>query len=806
MATAVAPNLSAAVADPNAGGKKKKKVVLTDAANDSDQESGGEGGGGGGGGGAVSDSDAGTVASSKPGKKKGKKGGSKSDGDESEGGGKKKKKKGKKGKKEKGEGKKNMVMNARGELVSAAQFALETTLEATNQSLASYRSRMENLIKTNEDLQETCQQQEKDALDVIAALHAETEHKEAELKRLRDQMETALHRGKLEQEALMIESEKKIQEMNNVLAEKEAAFRVMQAEFAVIKDFRKKRHELLRELEYQKQELADTERQHKEEAVANLKETTKEVYKENIRMAESLRYHVQEGEELQKQNTMLLRANRQLMEEKDLHNVIVKEKILQAKQQAQEIKDLNLKIQSMEHALSHVVREFEHERDIIGKMARRELDEVRRYADKLRECLKRKSKEMRHIRRLAQHILDQRTDLEAFFMDALDHVRAEIQSNREMAKKAAQADYNRKIRAVMSQKQGIPYPAVQSFRPQAINNLGPAAAAEAILHPPEIPRFDSDSSASAAGPSHDHHSHAHPADALNDGKPPHPPSHAHHQHHHAALKPPPHPSTKPHAGAAPAPAGGSDTGRVDISELSWDDKERVLRLLFAKMNGMAVGGMPSHHNAGRGGARAYGRGGDGGMYGSDDGADDDYHGGHHRVGFSAAVPEGREVDIDGVLELSTTASPVSGGRPGLMDMDQLDDQLERQFEEEERLEREAASARTAAAVAEAAAMAAADEGVGGALANVGGNNIPLPVLGSNVDVNRTSTLSEAIETSSGGPTEAVIIGGQGDGHAAPSSYASSLVPDAGGWGNHHNDGLSDISSRPPSQLSLQPPE
>ncbi|KAJ3107444.1 hypothetical protein HDU97_004040 [Phlyctochytrium planicorne] len=664
--------------------KKKKKVVLRDVVTagggpESEIESTRE------------DPDTAPEGSEKGGKKKKAKGSAKSDGEDSSSG---KKKKRKKGKRDKGAEKKNMVMNARGELVTAAQYALEQTLDATNISLASYRSRMENLIKTNEDLQETCQQQEKDALDVIAALHLETEHKEAELKRLREQMDNALLRAKQDQETMMGESERKLMDMNNVLAEKEAAFRVMQAEFAVIKDFRKKRHELLRELEYQKQELADTERQHKEviarmerkffeekirlqkeanrkiselatkahkEAVANLKETTKEVYKENIRMAESLRYHVQEGEELSKQNAMLLRANRQLIEEKDLHNVIVKEKILQAKQQAQEIKDLNLKIQSMEHALSHVVREFEHERDIIGKMARRELDEVRRYADKLRESLKRKSKEMRHIKRLAQHILDQRTDLEAFFMDSLDHIRAEILSNRDNARKAAQADYNRKIRAVMSNKSGIPFPAVQSFRPQAHNNLGPAAAAESILNPTEIPapdvgehpteKGDEMKASTSTQPLHHHshheshesthhHHHAHHHNGQN-----------HHQHHHSHSK----------------PAGGS-SDRVDISDLSWEDKERVLRLLFAKMNGVAVAGGPGKHLAGAAGRK--------GWVAENGGNNANADGG--RVGFSAVVPEGREVDIEGDLDLSTASSrSLATSRGGLDTADtNLDGELD----------------------------------------------------------------------------------------------------------------------------------
>lgn len=71
--------------------------------------------------------------------------------------------------------------------------------------------------------------------------------------------------------------------------------------------------------------------------MANLTETTKEVFRQNVRMAEALRYHVQEGEELGKTNTQLTQVNKQLLEEKDLHDVIVKEKILQTKQQSQEV-------------------------------------------------------------------------------------------------------------------------------------------------------------------------------------------------------------------------------------------------------------------------------------------------------------------------------------------------------------------------------------------------------------------------------------------------------------------------------------
>lgn len=52
----------------------------------------------------------------------------------------------------------------------------------------------------------------------------------------------------------------------------------------------------------------------------------------------------------------------------------------------------------MEHSLSHVVREFEHEREIIGSLARKELEDVRSVAVKLKKRLEKKTQEMQHIR------------------------------------------------------------------------------------------------------------------------------------------------------------------------------------------------------------------------------------------------------------------------------------------------------------------------------------------------------------------------------------------------------------------------
>ncbi|KAJ3163051.1 hypothetical protein HDU86_002220 [Geranomyces michiganensis] len=511
---------------------------------------------------------------------------------------------------------KDMAMNANGELVPIKEYILEQTLSATSKSLDSYRERMTGLVHTNEDLQEACQQQEKDALEVIAALHRENEKRELKIKELRQQLEDEAKRHREEFDEAAEEHDRKIADMSALVAEKEAACNVMQQEFSVIKDFRKKRHDLIKELDAQKQLMTDTERRHVEtvarmerkffeekirlqkevnrkiselatkahrEAVANLKETEKEVFRQNVRISEALRHHVAESEALGKRNEELMALNARLVDEKGLHDVIVREKIVQAKTQQKEIKELRLKIQSMEHTLSHVVREFVHERTLMGEVASRELASVRALAAALTASLERKTREMRHIKRLAQHVLDQRSDLEKFFLDALATIRDAIAAERLAEQKSQAAEYNRRLKAILTAKHGG----------------GGGGAAGAIVAMPD----NTATTAAKDAPT----TTAVPTTTTQTT---------------VIAQPPPPPNAK-----------------VEISELSWADKEKVMRLLFARMNGISLVGR-------NGGEYASEAGGGGG------GATEDPTGGQtaddSRVGLYAYAAgfEDRMVDIE----------------------------------------------------------------------------------------------------------------------------------------------------------------
>lgn len=104
----------------------------------------------------------------------------------------------------------------------------------------------------------------------------------------------------------------------------------------------------------------------------------------------------------------------------------------------------------MEHSLSHVVKEFEHEREVIGAHTRKELQLVQKIAEKLNKNLMKKTAEMKHIKRLAQHILNQRSDLEKFFMEALEDILASVRKERAEQRKKDMKEYKLNMKKVIT--------------------------------------------------------------------------------------------------------------------------------------------------------------------------------------------------------------------------------------------------------------------------------------------------------------------------------------------------------------------
>ena len=156
-----------------------------------------------------------------------------------------------------------------------------------------------------------------------------------------------------------------------------------------------------------------------------------------------------------------------------------------------------------------------------------------------------RTRELRSVRRLAQEVLLQRSEVEAFLVSSIQLVRAQL---------AAEAAAGAAGAATVA-----PAPP------------GPAAAAAVGGGEPADGPPEGQGAASSEG-----------GGCLGDGVAPDTSGSPAAAAHAAQGSPPSCTSPAPAAGASPSGAG------VDIRALSWQDRERVLRLLFSKINRAAA--------------------------------------------------------------------------------------------------------------------------------------------------------------------------------------------------------------------------
>ncbi|XP_033097151.1 basal body-orientation factor 1-like [Anneissia japonica] len=223
---------------------------------------------------------------------------------------------------------------------------------------------------------------------------------------------------------------------------------------------------------------------------------------------------MKETSELEKAKGELVTKNKQLEEGKELNDLLVQEKVVEARKQKSQIRALQEKVSSLETALSHMVKEFEREREIVVSKASIETESSKVEIAKLLRTVEMRSKEMNKVKRLAKAVLDQRTEMEQFFLDSLELVKKEIIANRAKYRRDAAMAYHRRMLDAHAGK--VDYPKIRTFR-------------------------NSDTSTNSV---------------YNDLK---------------------------------AAEDWSGLGvQLDLKDLTWEQRERVLRLLFAKMNGNKV--------------------------------------------------------------------------------------------------------------------------------------------------------------------------------------------------------------------------
>ncbi|XDB54161.1 hypothetical protein AB1E18_007632 [Capra hircus] len=420
----------------------------------------------------------------------------------------------------------------------------EARLEVTELSRIEYRDTSRRLARCNEELKRQQYKMEKDTMSVLNYLKKQDQEKDNLIEKLKQQLNETKEKAQEEKEKLEQKFTMQVSELEGQFHQKAKEIGMIQTELKTIKQFQKRKIQVEKELDDLKEDLRNTERKHQEtlrrlegkffeekhrlekeaekkiimladrahhEAVVQLNNAGRSVFKENIYLQKALTYHLKEADALQKNSQKLQETQTFLSQQKEINDLLVKEKIMQLTQQKLQIQTLQKKVVSLENALVCMTKEFETEVLKLQQQAMVENQAGQVEIFKLQQLLQMKDKEMNRIKKLAKNILDERTEVERFFLDALHQVKKQILFSRKHYKQVAQTAFNLKMREACAGR--MEYPKIRTFdgREHSTNSVN-----QDLME----------------------------ADKWTDIE-----------------------------------------GNVDIGDLTWEQKEKVLRLLFAKMNG-----------------------------------------------------------------------------------------------------------------------------------------------------------------------------------------------------------------------------
>ncbi|KAK2523860.1 Ccdc176 [Columba guinea] len=259
-----------------------------------------------------------------------------------------------------------------------------------------------------------------------------------------------------------------IKELEEKFQKKVGEIGQIHLELESIKEFRREMAAVEKELEdirpeevVDKKQIMMTETTQCE-TVLQLKSPGRDAFKENVGLHGVFAYQLKETMELQKINQKLEEEKTLLLQEKENNEGLIRKKILQINHQKAQIGDLQRKVEKLERALSCMTGESVRETQKTQQQTLIENQASMVEIKKLQQLLEMKDREMNRVKKLARNILIERTEVERFFLDALEHVKQEIISSRKQYKKKAQTAYYRKMMEACAGKEE--FPKIKTFK------------------------------------------------------------------------------------------------------------------------------------------------------------------------------------------------------------------------------------------------------------------------------------------------------------------------------------------------------
>lgn len=414
--------------------------------------------------------------------------------------------------------------------------------------------RVEGLIDSNTGLRTSAERNEKDTHDIVIYFQREMEMKDdiiarlneelvkkegqirAEADRLKEKYETEMVEYKKDSVILIEELKQRLEKSENELLSLENYKRdkdIHDTKLAELEDnlsiekqlsinaledqerkFLENKSQMIKDLEEKKQVFHEAALR---EARAAMDAESKKLVIDNKRISEELKFHNVISYEYQLEKDRLeaqlstTRRDLSLMAEKE--EEYARQNYLKGK----EIKALRERVEQLEKAQVTSIERFKARTKELKKTIQKDLEEATLDATGLRRLIVMKNKELKHIKALAATILEQRSELEEFFLNSLSEVQDMIKKKKELT--------------VASNQQNLSKRKADNVRKWNKGGANARTGTFPSIKSSELHRLDDRG--------------AHVSNIPTDEK-----------------------------------------HKVYIKDLTWEDKELVLRLLFAKMNGL----------------------------------------------------------------------------------------------------------------------------------------------------------------------------------------------------------------------------
>merc|ERR1712139_31316 len=167
---------------------------------------------------------------------------------------------------------------------------------------------------------------------------------------------------------------------------------------------------------------------------------------------------------IRKDNGELKESSEKLQLEIATNDQTMKRKILEAKYYKEKAKDQQLAIGGLEQEAQKAIEYAEMDKSRALVCVNTQNEGLEQQVARLQRALELQGHDMRKLRRAANKVLKQRSDVEQFLVTALDQTRQEIRNSRNTYIKAMELSYQEQMQKAFRGE--APYPKVTTFKKQ----------------------------------------------------------------------------------------------------------------------------------------------------------------------------------------------------------------------------------------------------------------------------------------------------------------------------------------------------